>query len=105
MEVLADDPCGNGAPAKLGAVSHLQNVVVEPGHAYAAGYHQSFQTDSRFAWRKAIARALSDRHGAKRFAAASQRTLLDLAQFLSASRRCSEIPASAWVSAPAPARA
>jgi hypothetical protein len=105
MEVFADDPCGNGASAELGAVSHLQNVVVEPGHAYAAGYHQSFQTDPRFAWRKAIARALSHRYRAERFATAPQRTLLDLAQFFSASRRCSEIPASTWVSPAAPASA
>src|SRR5207244_8042521 len=65
VEVFADDPCRNGAPAELGAVSHLQNVVVEPGHACSPGHHQSFQTNSRFAWRKAVARALSYRHSAK----------------------------------------
>ncbi len=38
----------------LGAVSHLQDVLLEPGHARAAGDHQSFQTDAAFAWPQSI---------------------------------------------------
>src|SRR5437879_4267768 len=55
LEIFAGHPCGDGAPAKLGTVSHLQNVVVESRDAHAAGDHQPFQADSHFTWRKAIA--------------------------------------------------
>src|SRR5437899_5277052 len=80
VEISADDSCGNGSPAKLGAISHLQNVVMEPRDAHAARHYQSFQAYSRPAWRKAITRTLSSRNRASRFAVAPQREVLDLAQ-------------------------
>jgi len=42
VEIFARDSGRDGSPAELGAISHLQNVVMEPGHARAAGDHQSF---------------------------------------------------------------
>jgi hypothetical protein len=62
VAILASDPSRNGSFARLGAISYLQNVVMEPRHARAAGNNQSFQTHSRFAWRQAVTRALSARH-------------------------------------------
>src|SRR5213595_4308226 len=55
VEVFARNPGGNCASAEMGAISHLQNVVVEPGHDHSARHHQSFQTYSDSAWRKTIA--------------------------------------------------
>src|SRR5215469_5935217 len=87
MEIFAGHPVGNGASAELVAVSHLQNVVVEPGHDHPSRHHQSFQTNPASAWRKTTARALPTWYRAKRFAAPSQRKVLDLAKFLSPARR------------------
>src|SRR5262249_34779321 len=95
MEIFAGHSSGDGAPAKLGSVSHLQNVVVESGDALATVHYQSFQTDAHSPRRKTIARALSSRHRASRFEAATQREILDLAQFLSPPRRHFEISPAA----------
>ena len=86
MEIFAGDTSGDGAPAKLGALSHLQNVVMESRDAAAAVHHQSFQTDTRSAGRKTTARTLSTRYRASRLATAAQPEVLDLAQFLPPAR-------------------
>ena len=83
-QYLASDSSRNGSLATVGAISHLQNVIVESRDARAAGDHQPFQTHSRFARRQAITRTLSVRDRASRLAATAQREVLDLAQFLSA---------------------
>ncbi len=67
---------------ELGAVPHLQNVVLEPGDAHSAGDHQPFQADALVARQQTTSRALSARHRARRFALPRERTVLDLAQFL-----------------------
>ena len=65
---------------------HLQNVVLEPGHAHPARDHQSFQADPRAAARQTAARALSGRHGGKRLHPAARPAAPDLAQFFPARR-------------------
>src|ERR1041385_4613390 len=95
MEIFAIDPGGDGAPAELGSIPHLQNVVVESGDAHSALDYQSFQTHPDFARRKTTSRVISSGHRADRFAPPSQRNILDLAQFLSSSRRHVEVSATA----------
>ena len=58
---------GDDSAAELGAVSHLQNVVLEPGDARPARDHQSFQAHARIARLEATPRALSARHRAQGF--------------------------------------
>ncbi len=45
LEISAGHSGGNGPPAQLVIFQHLQDVVVEPGHAHSARDHQSFQAD------------------------------------------------------------
>src|SRR5207245_8896534 len=55
VEISADDTGGNDPAANVGAISHLQNVVVEPRHVGASRHYQSFQTNPRVAWRETVA--------------------------------------------------
>ena len=86
LAISADDSGGNDSAAAMVAVSHLQDVVLEPGDAHSARDHQSFQADARTAGHETTARALSARHRAQGFPFAAERALLDLAQFISAGR-------------------
>src|SRR5213079_2065510 len=105
VEISANDTGGNDSVANLGAVSHLQNVIVEPRHAGAARHHQSFQADARVAWRKTTARVVSARDRAQRLPAAARRTDLYLAQFISPRRRRAQDAASNSLETISPARA
>ena len=45
LEISAVHSGGDGPAAQLVVFQHLQDVVVEPGHAHPARDHQSFQAD------------------------------------------------------------
>src|SRR5205085_6972036 len=96
---------GNDSAANVGAVSHLQNVIMEPRHAGAARHHQSFQTDARVTRRKTTARVVSTRDRAQGFSATARRTYLYLAQFISPRRRRPQNAASHSLETISPARA
>ncbi len=87
VEISADDSGRNGSAAELGSVSHLQDVVLEPGDAHPARDHQSLQADARLPGDKQLHELypLGTEH--KDFAFAARATLFHLAQFLSPRRR------------------
>ena len=106
LEISADHSGGDDPAAELVLLQHLQDVVLEPGHAHPARDHQSFQADPRAAARQATARALSGRHRGKRFHPAAGPAPPDLAQFFPARRPRSSNSSSALHSRRlAPARA
>ena len=87
VEISAHDPGGNDSSAELGAVSHLQNVVVEPGHAHPARDHQSFQADAAFCpARNNCTSSIRSAPSTRICGLPRERTFLDLAQFLPARR-------------------
>jgi len=47
VEISADDTGGNDPAANVGAISHLQNVVLEPRHVGASRHYQSFSKPTR----------------------------------------------------------